>query len=96
MRAWTLRRLGGSTGGSYSLLLTGRGGESRSKSKCICRFGDKNLWVLWSDGLHFLYESLLSGGPRDRLLNISVGWDKIRTLECKYSTCKLKQRESFL
>lgn len=39
MGAWTLRRLGGSTGGSYSLLVTGRGGESRSKSKCIHRFG---------------------------------------------------------
>lgn len=33
MGAWTLRRLGGSTGGSYSLLVTGRGGESRSKSE---------------------------------------------------------------
>lgn len=72
------------------------GWGSRSKSKCICRFGDENLWVLRSDGLHFLYESLLSGGPRDRLLNISVGWDKIMTLECKYRYMQIRAKGEFL
>lgn len=56
----------------------------------------ESLWVLWSDGLHYLYESLLSGGRRDRLLNISAGWDKIRTLECKYRYMQIKTKGEFI